>query len=232
MSSVGLCWRSIDGPRVAQVLQYLVTHEFHNNRDDLPIFAFGASSGGNFVSSILPFALKEVQLNLAGYISQIMAPAPTSLFADEIPAVYITMNGDPRTEERAKKVVNDLQQKKIAARQIRIGPIPLQDNFFARRIDTIDEATSRALVKALLDANLVDQTTRLLLDNPRTADWRTVLRQVVTHYGIKDNLVADQSPISEVLNVAYNQHEMTRDGVPDALDFLLLQAQQQQLLNK
>jgi hypothetical protein len=54
-----------------------------------------------------------------------------------------------------------------------------------------------------------------LSQDPRRSDWRSILQDYAKG---GDSLVADRSPLSEVLNAASGMHEMTRNGVKEALD--------------
>lgn len=215
------CWSKIDGPKVAELLLKLQTEQQHGDTNDnnkLPLYAFGASSGGNFVSSVLPQALHEAGGGtLAGYVSQIMAVPLKEVTTP--PAVYITMSRDAYSERSAEAICQQLQGKQVPCRQIRLDPLPISQHYFSDRILSITKSTSEQMVIALQQAAFLDDSTGMLTDNPRHCNWRAALKNLVRDNG--DSLVADQSPISEVLNVAWGQHEMSRDGVGEALDFLL-----------
>ena len=208
------CWSiDKDGPRVLLVLQ-----EFSNTRyPNVPVYAFGASSGGSFVSQ-LPKYNRDLQQNspveINGYISQIaahMAPTP-----DLDCAVYITMNLDSHTDKKAKSIVAD-KTHNVQTKHIRVPPIPMSGTYFSDRIIEITESESKLIIQALQKAGMVSKPEGRWTDNPRSVNWQTLVRPFVPLD--KDSLVADQSPISEVVNVAYGQHEMTRDGFEEALQF-------------
>ena len=74
------------------------------------------------------------------------------------------------------------------------------------------------MVQALRTAGLLDDSGFITAD-PRQSNWRSVL-QAYAKGG--DSLVADRSPLSEVLNAAYGMHEMTRNGVKEALELCRL----------
>eukprot|EP00543_Licmophora_paradoxa_P009840 CAMPEP_0202463666 /NCGR_PEP_ID=MMETSP1360-20130828/59087_1 /ASSEMBLY_ACC=CAM_ASM_000848 /TAXON_ID=515479 /ORGANISM="Licmophora paradoxa, Strain CCMP2313" /LENGTH=223 /DNA_ID=CAMNT_0049086661 /DNA_START=75 /DNA_END=746 /DNA_ORIENTATION=- len=207
------CWKKADGPRVAKVLKHIYSDNTGHYKD-IPILTFGASSGGGFVASVLPAAMKEMGVPLVGYISQIMA---RPLLDSSENAVYITMDRDMVTDANAESIVETLKGNRVKALHIRLPPIPLSDSYFSDRIVEITEKQSTDLVKALKSANMLD-TSGLLSEDPRKSNWRSVLANLEVH---GDTLEADESPISEVLNVAWSMHEMSRDGVSQALDFLL-----------
>eukprot|EP00978_Attheya_sp_CCMP212_P004397 scaffold9605_cov45-Attheya_sp.AAC.5 len=204
------CWSQKDGPIVANIL--MDTKAYFGS--SIPLFAFGASSGGFFCSSILPKAILQSGGRLNGYISQIAATHDAS----RIPSVFITMNRDRRTEKRAKEVVTAFDKENIPAKHIQLGPLLISPEYFSERIETVDMALSKRMVGELKIANIIDKD-GILLDDPRRCNWRSAIAQTASE--ISDSLVADESPLSEVINVAWGMHEMARDGVKDALGFLL-----------
>ena len=68
----------------------------------------------------------------------------------------------------------------------------------------------------------------MLTEDPRVSDrWRELLRASDvasrlpgTEPGKPDSLVADLSPVGEVLNTAYAQHEITGDHMQPTLDWI------------
>ena len=90
------CWNlQEDGPRVADTLSW-ISLEYPN----VPILAFGATSGGSFVSQLQGFMHESgTNIKMNGFISQIAVLSPstdTTLDCD----VYITMNRDKVTDGR------------------------------------------------------------------------------------------------------------------------------------
>ena len=200
------CWKTnTDGPRIARMLQDF-SKRYSGN---IPILAFGASSGGAFVSQLPAF---DVKIN--GFISQIMAKKLWPFTVDA--AVYITMDRDIQTDEGAQAIVSS----NYKAKQIRLSPLPITKSFFSDRISDIPLETSESMVRALHSKGFLDRTDGFLKKDPRRSEWRAVL-ELFTY---SDSLIADQSPISEVMNVAWGMHEMSRDRVKEALQFCLTQA--------
>lgn len=232
-----MCWSRDDGPVVASVLHQFSADYFNHT---LPILAFGASSGGFFVSTVLGPSLRQqqkqqsnnssniVNLSLSGYISQIAAaPDPWPLSSNSIvlpsPAVVlITMNRDVRTDAAATAVVEQLATRAVPVQHIRLPPLQMSADFFANRISDSGydkNGSSSKMVQALQEAKMLSED-GFLLDDPRRSDWRRVLSPFAAAVG-NDSLLADRSPLSEVLNAAWGMHEMSRDGVERALEFLL-----------
>mmetsp|Transcript_14617 Transcript_14617/g.21554 ORF Transcript_14617/g.21554 Transcript_14617/m.21554 type:complete len:357 (-) Transcript_14617:1026-2096(-) len=213
-SSLGGCWSNSDAPRVTNVLR-----KFESEYGNIPIYAFGASSGGQFVASVLPSAMKTAKSILAGYISQIMSTYPPE--SNDVPGVYITMDRDKLSQSTADKIIESIfQPNHIPAKHIRLSPLPINNLFFYDRIvdpTLFTKEISSEMVKALVEAGMLDESS-LLKEDPRQSNWRSILRPIVPE---ADSLTADASAVSEVLNAAWAMHEMSRDGMEDALALLV-----------
>ena len=217
VSSIEISWSVQDGPRVVHVLEQF-------QRDwKLPIYAFGASSGATFVASELAPRMSaswEGPL-LAGYISQIAAPRRRP--PEKIPVVYINMNRDVRMEKRAVAAVDALRSDGIPSSLVRLAPLKIEKDFFTTRIGPAYDVTrSRAMVEALEKSGLLKDG--FLTQDSRESDWRSHLASLALE---QDPLVLNKSAISSILNVAWGMHEMSRDGVREALSFLLNTTAQQ-----
>lgn len=207
------CWDlAKDVQPVGKVLQELSQRYKSSN-----IIAFGASSGGAFVSGIATPLQETFRLQIQGYLSQIAAVGKDDAASCQ---VYITMDRDIRTDGNAQFLIAQAPShgKKMKTRHIRVPPLAISNHFFASRIPEISLDQSKRMVEAFQNAGLLDSD-GYLVDDPRRSPWREALNSIVDQE--VDSLVADQSPISEVLNAAYGMHEMTRDGVKEALDFCL-----------
>jgi len=231
------CWNTqVDAKRVAKVLHHLIGAPMTNVVGDhppdpdllrgLPLYAFGASSGGAFVSSdAFAAAIAEeisvmdverggsVSKGLSGYVCQIAAPRTPP--PKGVSAVYITMGRDTRTQARVEKITATItqphqhqeeqeQEHSSRVEHISVNPLPITDRFFADRIPYLlgDQfELSKQMRSALYDADLIDSD-GYLHDDPRQEGekWRTVLKSFADRIG--DSLVPDESPLSEVMNVA------------------------------
>ena len=216
------CWGNRDGPRVSVVLE-----RFQTLFADIPTFAFGASSGGRFVNAILPTVMmKRAARPLDAYISQIMGPSMKATVSDGIkmPAMaFITMPKDNTTRRNVIKFVKQQKQRNRPTMHIPVKAHAISPSFFHDRIPAISEELSSKLFNALKNDNFLDPQTFELTHDPRHySEWRNSLRSVLQEASTyTDGLKPDLSPISEVMNVAYGMHEMTRDGVAEALEWVL-----------
>lgn len=221
------CWSlENDIEPVGRVLQELskryqtTTRVGHHG--PISIVAFGASSGGAFVSGIGTPLKQQFGLAVNIFLSQIAATRIDKAVSCQ---VYITMNRDQRTNTNANLLVDQGTTSKIRSRHIRLPSLPIRPNYFSSRVPGIDLEESTKMVKRLQTEGFLDKDGYLLRD-PRRSDWREALRKTTNDAPPlvaleKDSLVADESAISEVMNVAYGMHEMTRDGVKEGLEFCL-----------
>jgi hypothetical protein len=200
------CWQlTQDGPRVVTVLNHISKrYPIDAEKKNLPIFAFGASSGGAFVTGLGRY------MKLDGFWSQISAnpnPEPVDCM------VYLTMNKDDPSDKAAAEIVATAKHGK----HIQLPALLISSpSFFSERIPNLPMSRSTSIVNSLKKDGYIDDV-GFLLQDPRQSDWRLAVRQ----FSGSDNLIADESPLSEVMNVAYGMHEMTRDGVLEGFDFCL-----------
>jgi hypothetical protein len=207
ISSLGTCWsKDIDGPRVQKVLDV-----FYNETalTDLPLYAFGASSGGSFVGLLPTITPKNT---FSGLVIQI-APGPTGLTTRQLneypPTVFSHMPRDTRTEEFVASSIRELHAAGMRnVRESQLQPQPIEDDYFYHASFgkiTLEESTGMA--NTLRTFNLVDEN-NMLTDDPRAfdADHVEALR---LHAPEWDSLLADQSDVRELLNVAYAVHELS-----------------------
>merc|ERR1719232_1654288 len=131
------------------------------------------------------------------------------------------MNRDVRTDASAKKLVSNClsnNQRHQSCKHIRLPSLPIHNSYFSNRIPEISLENSNAMFESLLEEGYIDDETHELKDDPRKSKWRDVIFSKLSSPH-NDSLVADASPISEVMNVAYARHEMTNDGAREALEF-------------
>ncbi len=205
------------------------SRSLHNLHDDcflsaismqkLPLFLFGASSGGGFVGQL------PAHLSVAGVIVQISA---TRVSPGYPPAVFMHMERDKRTSAFVKQLVTYLRKQGGQALDLVKEVTPLTPHFFSNNIDSIDIDTSEMIFKRLRKGGhphgfLLERLGHLpgfyLTQDPRRSNWREALAEDPKLAGLP--LKADESPISEMLNVAWAQHELYSDDVDKAIEFLL-----------
>jgi len=221
ISSFGTCWsRDVDGPRVNEVLETFFSDDALK---DLPLYAFGASSGGSFVSE-LPFITHAAQI--AGLIIQI-APGPrlsemtpASDLARYPPTVFSHMPRDERTAEFVKASIEDLQFAGVKVLESKLNPRAITPQYFYREsFGKINSTESEALRGSLKSFNLIDKDD-LLTEDPRTFDTIHV-DMLATHAPAWDTMLPDMSDVRELLNVAHATHELSAQDFAANLAWLI-----------
>jgi len=215
----------VDGPRVARVLGAMARAFM------MPVHALGVSNGAAFVFHL------ALYIKIDALCSQIMA------LDHDILAVLANQKGFParvcfahmpRDTETASAVranVGALNSDALVAGrtidEFELKPAAITEQFFVDRLGYMYPLPKAAnavlageLVKALKTRRFLDAEDRLLSD-PRRSSWRGVLRPVLAKHGAIDSFVADESPMAEVLNVAYGLHECCATHCDDVFAFLL-----------
>ena len=103
--------------------------------------------------------------------------------------------------------------------------IPIDSKYFYDRIDNeniMTETISNKIYELLLNEGYLDDNNYLIKD-PRNSNWRNIIRSGLGTdilSSMNDNLIADESPISEEMNVAYSMHEVTDQCNQEMLQFI------------
>eukprot|EP01084_Bolivina_argentea_P301538 520244_1 len=193
------------------------------NIEILPLFAFGASSGGSFVGS---FAMNNDlinNLNIQGLIVQISAiplhKYDLNSLKINVPILYIPMVKDERTLHMVNEQLQILKNEnnKVCAVEERT----INEEYFYLQINDNDSMTKELSnnIYELLKTKGYLNDNGILIESPRHSDWREVLMNGLTVH-MHDNLIADQSAISEEMNVAFARHELTAQCNQQMWDFI------------
>ena len=191
------CWTESDAPRIARML-----HEFRRTyHPGLPLSAYGASSGGSLVTTFLADALEAEGERLEAIYAQV--PATPLKQTTKAPCqVFLTMTRD---------IWTTTQLEKFTGKMIRLHAIPLTNDFWRVRVPSLSREDILRIMEAFHKDKRIDEHGFLVEDPRNVPTWRESLPDF--------DLVADRSPISEAMNVAYGMHEMTRDGMQEAFDY-------------
>lgn len=206
------CWyMDRDPSRVEKALRHVFHHE-GLSLGKMPILATGASSGGHFMA---PLALHLSSLDgfkesLRCVIPQISAFASQDADGMQVPTFFLPMSRDEGTLQAVDENIEALQRASVPVRKQLVGDVPVSDELEEHQISHGQQITSLLRAKGFLDAQ-----GKLKVD-PRTSQWRSVVKRVI---GATDSLVHDESGIAELLNVAYAQHEFTARYADEALNF-------------
>jgi hypothetical protein len=207
------CWSGLDLPRVRASVERLALDRA------LPLFAFGASSGGSFVTT-LPQAVA-----VDGVVCQISAGARSVGDSLAVPIVFIYMAGDRRLATQAviDRIRDRLKERGVPSEGFEVQPFDLGGRTIHEKLpEFVDAAAGQALVEELTAKRFLQATGRLSADPRRTqiveATIRFLNRTGVIRPG-EERLVRDN--FVELYNVAWGVHEMTRERVMDGIDFLM-----------
>jgi len=209
-SGVKSCWDLEGDPqRVKDALDHVLAEE------KLPvnslIYATGASSGGAFMGALARSRVLHGRLRC---IAPQISPIETGGTAG-VPTLFIHMaKHDPYTATVVQDNLAELRQLGVNASEIVANPLPVTSSLLERAMSAPD---ANAVLDAFRAGGLLDKD-GFLLQDPRGSDWREVLiaKEKVPQ---GDSLIADESPLSELLNVAFARHEFTSQFGLEPLDF-------------
>lgn len=215
------CWNfEVDGPMVRDAIATFRTKHSLTDEVKTPLIVLGASSGGAF-ALMLPALIPKIK----AVVSQIMGIPPSMLPEPAPPTLFVHMPRDQRTASMVQKCMRKLRQGGVATAEIAVPPAKPTAGFFLQRIERLAPAAAIQLHGALKRAGLLDAD-GYLADDPRRTEWREVLRADAklmaqlpgpSPNGPSDTLRADESAVSEALNVAWAMHEIVSDQIEATL---------------
>jgi len=216
------CWRpQIDLNPVKDILsKFKSEHQI----ESLPLYAFGASSGGAFVGAMAMNQDLVGSLNLKGVIVQIMAVSvdPNAIRESlAVPVMYIPMVKDGRTLEAVHEQMDFL--KDSLSTMCEVKALPIDSLYFHHRIGgRVTAEISKKIYGGFKENGYLDDED-LLKEDPRRSDWREIVKKSVgleTLKKLKDSLIGDESAISEEMNVAFSFHELTTQCNQEMMQFI------------
>jgi len=197
--------------------------------EKLPVFVFGGSSGGFFIS-ILSFAAKftgaviHVAYGLRDFVSQ--------LTSERLKIIYFsTMENDEKTTEAAIKQAEIFRSRGLETHVIKLSPRPLTPTYFSDWMEAITIEESKLIYERLSAENLltsVKDDKAYLNSNPRIMpELPAMLLSEIMQKRTGENksqFVSNSSHavfdtqkiiegIGEELNVLWGVHEMSSTDV-------------------
>jgi hypothetical protein len=206
---VSRCWMEEDMAPVRSSIKKL---DFNRQ---LPTFAFGASSGGSFVTTLSAGLID-------GVIVEVSPGDPSTAEELVVPVAFIYM---PKDMEWASQSAIEGVREKLAQREVKsvafeVKPFRMNRWIFHQKLpEFFNVEESKDVFEKLIGHMLIERDGRLR-DDPRQTGIAEQTMQIIGRRAwkwkqlLEDNLV-------ELYNVAWASHELTREKVPDALDFLL-----------
>jgi len=207
-SGVKSCWYgNSDVPKVVEAVRHV--REAEHLGQDVPLIAMGASSGGAFVG-LLPGA--EGLGKLQCIVPQIMSV--DSRVNEDVPTLFVHMaKRDVGTAARVSAAINDLKTRNVRVGEIRLEPRPITTSFLQ---GCVSEADAASLIQAFKDASVVDDE-GFLRENSRLREWVPAARRALPNS--PDTFEPDESCLSELMNVAWAQHEFSAQYAKEIIDF-------------
>ena len=206
------CWNPMADTRPVQEVISVFKREY--GIEQLPVYAFGASSGGGFVGSFIINQDFVKELNLKGVFVQISVVRMDvkDLFEEiQVPIMFIPMIMDKHLSNMVDDQLKILSMNgDELSRKCGLFPLPIDETFFYRQIGDKDGGNmnidlSKAVYLKLKENDYLDVKGYLNVD-PRRSDWRNAVNMVLKDKNVDDTLIADESAISEEMNVAWAIH--------------------------
>merc|ERR1712187_796140 len=123
----------------------------------------------------------------------------------------------PRDGYTYDQIIDDmsaLKEQGIRTAEIQVMPRPVSSTFLE---SCLSSTLSARVSDALQRADILNET-GYLREDPRKRKWVDVVRRTIVGKS-NDSLVADESCVSERMNVAWAFHEFTGQFVERYLDF-------------
>jgi len=203
------CWDNslpaggnLDVKAVGKALQTLLGRESWTK---LPLFAFGASSGGSFATVFplqYPVLASTVQISSGN-----QEALQTFLAPNHVRSLYFShMVRDKRTAAIIQSNVPRLVAKGFEVEVLEVQPRPLTPTYFSEFIKGVTPEESRRMFAALKNNSFViGKDDRYYLSE----DQRTTPRVLEFVAAIKEDY---RQELEEELNVLWGTHELTSDG--------------------
>jgi hypothetical protein len=177
--------------------------------NQLPVYIFGVSSGG-----VVAAALAE-EAKVAGAVLQISYLHQISISSSLSPILFHHMKKDFRMSMSVRESTAELKAANVPTKALLIEPKPLLDTFAFYNV--LQPSQRVSFINGLQAKGLVNKE-GYLLEDPRHMhrEWHAVASATMPDVvPTIDALVADESPISEVMNIAFASHEISGEGIDE-----------------
>lgn len=206
----GRCWHPHDLAKVKHGLDHIRQEE---KLADVPLFATGASSGGKFVGY-----LAKADVHKLTCISPQISEIPSSDFPKDVAAFFVHMPRDSIVTNKVNRNLKELRPQHVRLGVQKVNGQPLTQKFLEKEGLGLSPEQASQVIHAFQVRGIINSTGFLEKD-PRVGDFRERWVRAVKHINQGIEHEADESAISELLNVAWAKHELTAQYTGTMLDF-------------
>jgi len=236
------CWSMKDVVHIQDALQFvhddIVSETFHVNAN-LPVFAFGASSGGRFAAQLA--VRKIVDAAMVGVMSLGQELTRRWSEMDKKPPIYLApMPRDMQTLDSTKRdfaimsQASDsnesspnkhkkdlLKSKSVILDTTTCVALPVTSSYLHQRVSHMTIEMADLIVAALKSTGHLDSTTGYLLKDPTKLNWRDILKARCERQGCLESqaLGPGVSPLAKALHRCWAFHEYCSEATSKALHF-------------
>lgn len=228
------CWHYEDDVNTFRSVHQHVNSRF-NPAGTAPIFYVGISSGGFFAVDLIMRGRDKILsdtercprpagliLIVSTYTNDILANHPAldrgKLYERPPPTVFVGAYRAFYTNHMNTKALMKYQLINIPATEFISYPKAMHEDFFEKYAG-LSHAMSRKLVIVLGKMNLIDEHFELRKD-PRKSHWRKAAKYIIKSREPPFNLEADVSHISEAMNIAWGEIDVSYDLTKKAFMWL------------
>jgi hypothetical protein len=180
------CWNYRDKNSFLDVME-----EFYRSKlkKTIPLYLFGASSGGRFVGMMGRVA-HSYELPISGIIIEI-SNFLASTVINPFPIVFIHMPKDEILADHISSTLSRLRTLQVPFREYKVMPKAIHSEYFAFQ-NVLSTADSKLLVSAL-KSNVYLTSDDYLVDDPRRSNWREVTLFHLSQFQTYQSLLINSS---------------------------------------
>jgi poly(3-hydroxybutyrate) depolymerase len=216
------CWdasfpasQNADAVRVSQAFPRALEKALgsDNKVKHLPLYGIGASSGGIFVTilhQLIPFRGLEIIVS-PGNAKALTWAQEQSQIKPRIAFVYMPKDTSFAGFRQVSQQVQRLGG--LAVVTFACESKPVSAAWLSESIDSLSLQQANEVVEHLVEMSIIDRETGMLLYRPGQA-LGSILSEVLD--GV-DEIIIDS--LNEAFNVAYGEHEMTREHIEEVWSF-------------
>lgn len=228
---------------------------FHGKYDKLPLYFIGSSNGAKFASVLFQKLLKDetfsgrvsglIQINAIPYTYPCNGTEGNAVMSGgsvryNLPIALINMANSPLSPHFGNKGLpswyfdtenwegcGQADLRGFVKKEFVALPTPLTPQLFDQyRVRTLNSDQLKTLFNKLKLRGIVDNSTDVLLVDPRTNKFSRTWKGIATSlfpeiFPSQDSLKENQSPFSDIMSLAFGAHSNTEAHLADALDWIM-----------